>query len=64
MMPSWFSWALPIVMSVVSAFVTASFMTGKNVEKLALMNEMLKAHEAMMKELLERIAKLEGAKGS
>jgi len=59
-MPSWINLVLPLAMSIGSAFVTASFMTGKNVEKLTLMDEMLKQNAEVLQSVLERVAKLEG----
>lgn len=59
-MPSWINLVVPILMSVASAFVTASFMTGKNVEKLQIMDDMLKQNAEVLQSVLERVAKLEG----
>lgn len=59
-MPSWINLAVPIAMSIASSFITASYMTGKNVEKVALMDEQLKKNIDDLKAVSERVAKLEG----
>lgn len=60
MMPGWMNLVLPLAMSIASAFVTASFMTGKSIEKVTLMDEKIKEAEFQVLNLLERVARLEG----
>lgn len=51
---------IPVAMSIGSALLTALFFTGKNLEKLKIYEEMQEQNTDKIKELSERVAKLEG----
>lgn len=51
---------IPIVVSVVSSVFAFTYFAGRNLERINIFEDMQGAHEDKLKELSERVAKLEG----
>lgn len=51
---------VPILVSVVSSIFAFTYFAGRNLERIKIFEDMQKAHEDKIKQLGERVAKLEG----